>query len=56
MEDRTPGEKIVEDLGLDPAEQIDSNQRAELLRRWHKEQGSRYGEEPDVKGDLEGED
>ena len=49
-----PWEQIVHDLGLDPAIEINSNQRAELLRRWHTDHGSRYGKEPDVKGDLEG--
>jgi hypothetical protein len=52
--DDPPAEQMIHDLGIDPALEIDSDQRAELLRRWHKEFGSRYGKEPDVKGDLEG--
>ena len=35
--DRDPGEQIIHDLGMDPGLDIDSNQRAELLQRWHKE-------------------
>lgn len=50
--DDPPAEQMIHDLGIDPALEIDSDQRAELLRRWHKEFGSRYGKEPDVKGDL----
>ena len=54
MRDEEPShEQMIRDLGLDPALEIDDNQRAELLRRWH-ERSSRYGSEPDVKGDLEG--
>ena len=55
MHDEDPtSEQMIHDLGLDPAIEIDDNQRAELLRRWHRERSSRYGKEPDVKGDLEG--
>jgi hypothetical protein len=43
---------MIHDLGIDPAVEIDSDQRADLLRRWHREFGSRYGKQPDVKGDL----
>lgn len=55
MKDRDPGEEIIHDLGIDPALDVDSDQRAELLRRWHKEppnDGKHH--EPDIKGDLEG--
>jgi len=55
-DDDPPAEQMIRDLGIDPSLEIDSDQRAELLRRWHSERGSRYGSEPDVKGDLEGDD
>jgi len=56
MKDRNTGEKIVSDLGLDPAIDVDSDQRAELLQRWHKEEPPDDGKhhEPNVKRDLEG--
>jgi hypothetical protein len=53
-DDDPPAEQMIRDLGLDPAIEIDDDQRAQLLRRWHSERSSRYGNEPDVKGDLEG--
>jgi hypothetical protein len=37
MSDRDPGEEIIHDLGMDPGLDVDSNQRAELLQRWHEE-------------------
>jgi len=55
-DDDPPAEQMIADLGLDPTLEIDSDQRAELLRRWHSERSNRYGSEPDVKGDLEGDD
>ena len=39
--ERSAGEEIVHELGLDPAEDIDSDQRAELLREWHKQDAER---------------
>jgi hypothetical protein len=45
-------DEMVSELGIDPALDVDSDQRAKLLRRWHQGE-SRYGDEPDVKGDLE---
>ncbi len=56
MEDKdpSPAENMIHDLDTDPALDVDSDQRAELLRKWHRDGGkSRYGSEPDVKGDLE---
>lgn len=45
---------MIHDLDTDPALDVDSDQRAELLRKWHRDGNvSRYGSEPDVKGDLE---
>ena len=35
------GEEMVEELGIDPAAGVDSNQRAELLREWHREDAER---------------
>jgi len=35
--DRNTGEEMVSELGIDPSVDIDSNQRAELLQRWHEE-------------------
>jgi hypothetical protein len=35
------GEEIVREPGINPAAGIDSNQRAELLRRWHSEDAER---------------
>jgi hypothetical protein len=37
MEDRSPGEEMVSELGIDPAIDVDADQRVELLRRWHEE-------------------
>ena len=36
-EDVDIGEEMVSELGIDPAIDVDSNQRAELLRSWHTE-------------------
>ena len=44
MSDRDAGEEIVHDLGLDPSIDIDSDQRAELLQRWHQEDAERERE------------
>jgi hypothetical protein len=35
--DRSTGEEMVSELGIDPSVDIDSDQRAELLERWHEE-------------------
>ncbi len=37
MNDRNVGEEMVSELGIDPALDIDTDQRAELLRSWHDE-------------------
>jgi hypothetical protein len=37
MSDRDPAEQMISDLGLDPALDVDSDQRAELLRSWHQQ-------------------
>lgn len=44
MSDRDPAESMISDLGLDPALDIDSDQRAELLRRWHEEDAEKDAE------------
>ena len=48
MNDRNAGEEMVSELGIDPALDIDTDQRAELLRSWHKE-GSE-GDDPSDEG------
>ncbi|HUA09766.1 MAG TPA: hypothetical protein VMA98_10910 [Candidatus Acidoferrales bacterium] len=54
MSERDPADEMISEMGIDPALEIDSDQRAELLRKWHREGNtSRYGKEPDIKGDLE---
>ena len=45
--DRDPGEQIVHDLGMDPGLDVDANQRAELLQRWHKEAADKAAAEND---------
>ncbi|HTU70946.1 MAG TPA: hypothetical protein VMF11_11570 [Candidatus Baltobacteraceae bacterium] len=55
MEDEDPAAEMIHELGIDPALEVDSDQRAELLRRWHKEPpGDGKHHEPDIRGDLEG--
>lgn len=46
-------DEMVSEEGTAPALEVDSDQRAKLLRKW-RDGKSRYGDEPDVKGDLEG--
>ena len=38
MNDRNAGEEMISELGIDPALEIDTDQRAELLRSWHDEE------------------
>jgi len=47
MSDRDPGEQIIHDLGMDAAFDVDSNQRAELLKRWHEEDAEKEDAEND---------
>lgn len=42
--DRGVGEEMVHELGIDPAAEIDSDQRAELLREWHRREAERAEE------------
>ena len=49
MNDRNAGEEIVSELGIDPALDIETDQRAELLRSWHKE-GSEGEDDPSDEG------
>ncbi len=52
MNDRNAGEEMVSEMGIDPALDIDTDQRAELLRRWHEED-ARAAEETDTDGSDE---
>lgn len=47
MNDRNAGEEMLSELGLDPALEIDTDQRAELLRSWHSEEHEGEGDPPD---------
>ncbi|MGC8485762.1 MAG: hypothetical protein ACP5O6_09040 [Candidatus Baltobacteraceae bacterium] len=47
MNDRNVGEEMVSELGIDPALDIDTDQRAELLRSWHNEESEGEDEPPD---------
>jgi hypothetical protein len=42
--DEDPAAEMVHELGIDPALEVDSDQRAELLRRWHQEDAERDAE------------
>jgi hypothetical protein len=44
MEDRSTGEEMVSELGIAPAVDVDADQRAELLRRWHEEDAEKDAE------------
>jgi hypothetical protein len=43
--DPDPAAEMIQDLGLDPALDVDSDQRAELLRRWHEEDANKDDQE-----------
>jgi hypothetical protein len=47
MSDSNINEEMVSELGIDPALDVDSDQRAELLRRWHEEQAAKDEERKD---------
>jgi len=49
MNDRNAGEEMVSEMGIDPALDIDTDQRAELLRSWHSEDAE-ASEETDKDG------
>jgi hypothetical protein len=51
MSDRDPAESMIHDLGLDPALDVDSDQRAELLRSWHQEDSKTSAEGDDTADD-----
>ncbi|HEY5349050.1 MAG TPA: hypothetical protein VIJ64_04930 [Candidatus Lustribacter sp.] len=44
MSDRDPAEQMISDLGLNPALDVDSDQRAELLRSWHEQDAEKDAE------------
>ena len=56
MNDRNAGEEMLSELGLDPALEIDTDQRAELLRSWHNEENDGEGDPPDDGGERPGRD
>ena len=47
MNDRNAGEEMVSELGIDPALEIDTDQRAELLRSWHDDEHKGEDEPPE---------
>lgn len=51
--DRTTGEEMVSELGIDPSVDIDSNQRAELLKRWHEEDAEKEDAEKEARENAE---
>ena len=51
-DDDNVADEMISEEGTAPALGVDIDQRAKLLRKWHEGE-SRYGKEPDVKGDLE---
>jgi hypothetical protein len=44
MQDEDPAGEMIRELGIDPALDVDADQRAELLRRWHQEDAERDAE------------
>lgn len=46
-EDTNVGEEMVRELGIDPAAGVDSNQRFELLRAWHREDAEKAKQNED---------
>ena len=47
MNDRNAGEEMISELGIDPALEIDTDQRAELLRSWHSEEHEGEDDSPE---------
>jgi hypothetical protein len=35
--DPSPAEQMIHDLGTDPALDVDADERAELLQKWHRD-------------------
>ena len=52
MNDRNAGEEMVSELGIDPTLDIDSDQRAELLRNWHSEESEEEDEASDERSEA----
>lgn len=48
MDDRTVGEKITQDLGLNPGLSVSSDQRLEKLREQHAEDTEKDIKEEDI--------
>ena len=46
-EDVDVGAEMVKELGIDPAAGVDSNQRFELLRKWHREDAEKAKQNED---------
>lgn len=48
LEDKTVGENMVSELGLNPALGVESNQRLEKLREQHAEDAEKETKEEDI--------
>ena len=48
MEDHTPGENMVTDLGLNPGLGVQSDQRLEKLREQHAQDAAKETKEEDI--------
>ncbi|MBC5815371.1 MAG: hypothetical protein GIW97_02415 [Candidatus Eremiobacteraeota bacterium] len=48
MDDRTVGEKMTQDLGLNPGLSVNSDQRLEKLREQHAEDAEKDVKEEDI--------
>lgn len=48
MDDRTVGEKITQDLGLNPGLSVNSDKRLEKLREQHAEETEKETKEEDI--------
>ncbi len=48
LEDKTVGENMVSELGLNPAHGVESNQRLEKLREQHAQDAEKETKEEDI--------
>jgi hypothetical protein len=44
MSERDPAEEMISELGIAPGLDVDSDQRAELLQRWHEADAEKAAE------------
>ncbi|HVA26981.1 MAG TPA: hypothetical protein VNF68_02310 [Candidatus Baltobacteraceae bacterium] len=51
--DRDPGEQIIHDLGMDPGLDVDADQRAKLLQRWHQEAADKAASQKEAQENAE---